>query len=106
MAPKHSTITGTARHRGADDGVLATRVPRQAIRAGAEGAPLFEELAREWTARGATVPGEPDPLWQRLVSWEHLQREIADTVRNLHLRGADPSPALPPPAGGTRRRAR
>ncbi|MER6388780.1 hypothetical protein ACFXEL_32630 [Streptomyces sp. NPDC059382] len=103
MAPKHSTTTGTARHRGADDGVLATLVPRQTGRAGAEGAPLFEELAHEWTARGATVPGEPDPLWQRLVSWDHHQREIAATIRDLHLRGADPSPAPLPPGGGTRR---
>ncbi|MCX4545680.1 hypothetical protein [Streptomyces sp. NBC_01565] len=94
MATTHSTPTTTARHRGTGDGARAMRIPRQAAHA-LRSAPLFDELAREWAARGATVPGEPDPAWQRMVSWEHFQREIASVVRDLHLRGPEP---LPEPA--------
>ena len=30
--------------------------------------PLFNEMAASWTALGRTVPGNPDPEWDRLVS--------------------------------------
>ncbi|MGW7192858.1 hypothetical protein [Streptomyces sp. NPDC054838] len=84
MTTTRSTLTTTARHRAAD---------------AAGSAPLFDELAREWAARGATVPNRPDPTWLRLISWEHFQRETAATVRDLHLRGAEPAPD-PLPADG------
>ncbi len=73
------------------------RIPRQPAHA-LRSAPLYDELAREWAARGATVPGLPDPVWQQLVSWEYFQREIAAVVRDLHLRGAEPvpEPGAPP----------
>ncbi|MEU7064512.1 hypothetical protein ACIA6C_23560 [Streptomyces sp. NPDC051578] len=91
MTTTHSTPTTSARHRAADDGVRSLFVPRQPSHA-AGSAPLFDELAREWAARGATVPNRPDPTWLRLVSWEHFQRETAATVRDLHLRGPEPAP--------------
>ncbi|KPI31898.1 hypothetical protein OV450_1629 [Actinobacteria bacterium OV450] len=91
MTTTRSTLTTTARHRAADDGDRPLYVPRQATPA-AGSAPLFEGLAREWAARGATVPGRPDPTWRRLISWEHFERETATTVRNLHLRGPEPVP--------------
>ncbi|GAA3006743.1 hypothetical protein Sfulv_50030 [Streptomyces fulvorobeus] len=47
--------------------------------------PLYSRLAEEWTARGATIPCHPDPLWQRLVSVEHFRRETESTLRRLHL---------------------
>lgn len=64
-----------------------------------QSAPLYARLAAEWTARGATVPGMPDPLWQRLISAEHFERETESTLRRLHL-AADPAPplCLPDPA--------
>ncbi|MET9888339.1 hypothetical protein ABZZ20_35535 [Streptomyces sp. NPDC006430] len=99
MTTTRSTFTVTARHRAPDDWVRATRVPRQPAHA-AGGAPLFDELAREWAARGATVPGQPDPAWRRLVSWEHFRHETETTVRNLHLRGAEPTPEPAPPSAG------
>ncbi|MEU9026314.1 hypothetical protein AB0D46_02015 [Streptomyces sp. NPDC048383] len=52
-----------------------------------ESTPLYARLAEEWAARGATVPCCPDPLWQRLVSAEHLWRETESTLRQLHLAG-------------------
>ncbi|MYT23953.1 hypothetical protein GTW69_27335, partial [Streptomyces sp. SID7760] len=54
----------------------------------------------EWTARGATVPGRPDPVWRELISWEHFERETAATVRDLHLRGPEPVP-VPVPAAAS-----
>ncbi|MFD6185777.1 hypothetical protein [Streptomyces goshikiensis] len=97
MATTHSPPTTTARHRGTDDGARAMRIPRQPAHA-LRSAPLYDELALEWAARGATVPGEPDPTWQQMVSWEYFQREIAAVVRDLHLRGAEPvpDPGAPP----------
>ncbi|MEU9177094.1 hypothetical protein AB0C90_09620 [Streptomyces sp. NPDC048550] len=94
MTTTRSTLATTARHRAApDDGGRPPYVPtaRQPAHA-ATAAPLFEQLAREWAARGATVPGRPDPAWRRLVSWEHFERETAATVRDLHLRGPEPAP--------------
>ncbi|MFG2985576.1 hypothetical protein ACGFYQ_30690 [Streptomyces sp. NPDC048258] len=35
----------------------------------------------------------PDPLWQRLISAEHFERETESTLRRLHL-AADPTPPL------------
>lgn len=49
--------------------------------------PLYTQLAAKWAARGATVPCLPDPLWQRLTSIEHLERETETTLRQLHLAG-------------------
>ncbi|MFF4852240.1 hypothetical protein [Streptomyces sp. NPDC001194] len=98
MTTTRSTLTTTARHRAAaDDGgrPLYVPTPRQPAHAAAS-APLFEQLAREWAARGATVPGRPDPAWRRLISWEHFERETAATVRDLHLRGPEPVPAPVP----------
>lgn len=91
MTTTRYTPTPTARHRAAADGARPLHVPRQPTHAAAA-APLFEQLAREWAARGATVPGLPDPAWRRLVSWEHFERETAATVRDLHLRGPEPTP--------------
>ncbi|MFB7981039.1 hypothetical protein [Streptomyces vinaceus] len=98
MTTTRSTLTPTARHRAAaDEGgrppyVPAPRPPAHAAAA----APLFEQLAREWAARGATVPGRPDPTWRKLISWEHFERETAATVRDLHLRGPEPVPVAVP----------
>lgn len=47
--------------------------------------PLYSRLAEEWSAHGATVPCRPDPLWQRLVSFEHFRRETESTLRRLRL---------------------
>ncbi|MER7466887.1 hypothetical protein [Streptomyces sp. NPDC097981] len=91
MTTTRSTPTTKARHRAADDGARPLHIPRQPTYA-AVAAPLFEQLAREWAARGATVPGRPDPAWRRLVSWEHFERETAATIRDLHLRGPEPTP--------------
>lgn len=55
--------------------------------------PLYARLAAEWTARGAAVPGMPDPLWQRLISAEHFERETESILQRLHL-AADPTPPL------------
>ncbi len=68
---------------------------RHARRGGPEdqSAPLYARLAAEWTARGAAVPGMPDPLWQRLISAEHFEQETESTLRRLHL-AADPTPPL------------
>lgn len=59
-----------------------------------QGTPLYTQLAKEWAARGATVPCRPDPLWQRLASPEHLRHETESTLRQLHLAG-DPHPTDP-----------
>ncbi|WP_053688345.1 hypothetical protein [Streptomyces sp. WM6372] len=104
MTTTRSTLATTARHRAAaDDGdrPLYVPTPRQPAHA-AVSAPLFEQLAREWAARGATVPGRPDPAWRRLISWEHFERETAATVRNLHLRGPEPVPVPASPANPPR----
>ncbi|WP_327299166.1 MULTISPECIES: hypothetical protein [unclassified Streptomyces] len=45
--------------------------------------PLYSELAAQWMARGATVPGAPDPEWQRLVSYEALLVEVESVLRDL-----------------------
>ncbi|TXS60285.1 hypothetical protein EAO69_41520, partial [Streptomyces sp. me109] len=63
--------------------------------------PVYTQLAKEWAARGATVPCRPDPLWQRLASPDHLRHETESTLRQLHLEGnahpADRTPDLPQP---------
>ncbi|MFF1519525.1 hypothetical protein [Streptomyces sp. NPDC058305] len=46
-----------------------------------QGTPVYSQLAREWAARGATIPCRPDPLWQRLASPEHLQHDTDSTTR-------------------------
>lgn len=56
-----------------------------------QGTPLYTQLAEEWAARGATVPGLPDLLWQRLASSEHLRRETESTMRQLRPAG-EPRP--------------
>ncbi|MFD7838511.1 hypothetical protein [Streptomyces sp. NPDC059761] len=102
MTTTRSTLATPARHRAAaDDGDRPPYVaaPRQPTHA-AVSAPLFEQLAREWAARGATVPGWPDPAWRRLISWEHFERETAATVRDLHLRGPEPVPVPVPASTG------
>lgn len=60
------------------------RIPGEATD---QGTPLYTQLAEGWAARGAAVPGLPDPLWQRLASSEHLRRETESTLRQLHLAG-------------------
>lgn len=50
-----------------------------------QGTPVYSQLAREWAARGATIPCRPDPLWQRLASPEHLRHDTDSTLRHLHL---------------------
>ncbi|MET9962273.1 hypothetical protein ABZ128_24985 [Streptomyces sp. NPDC006326] len=66
----------------------ASGIPRQPRHPAAGRTPLFDTLARDWAARGATVPGTPDPVWERLVSWEHLRWETECTLRSLHLQGS------------------
>ncbi|MFF0190892.1 hypothetical protein [Streptomyces sp. NPDC005244] len=46
---------------------------------------MYSQLAREWAARGATIPCRPDPQWQRLASPEHLRHDTDSTLRQLHL---------------------
>ncbi|MFE4257789.1 hypothetical protein [Streptomyces sp. NPDC056883] len=93
-----------ARHRAPDrvPAALARGIPRQQSGSPAPsgGAVVFEQLAREWEARGATVPGRPDPLWERLITYAHFQRETDATLRSLRLDGAEPPPA--PAAAGPR----
>lgn len=79
---------------------MAGGIPRQqsGSAALAGGPAVFEQLAREWEARGATVPGRPDPLWERLITYAHFQRETDATLRSLRLDGAEPTPdPLPAP---------
>ncbi|GAA2930116.1 hypothetical protein GCM10010518_16090 [Kitasatospora cinereorecta] len=52
--------------------------------------PMYGQLIRLWTARGSTLPGVPDPEWQRLVSYRHHQEETERTLRILHLRDTTP----------------
>ncbi|MEU7553715.1 hypothetical protein AB0B01_15440 [Streptomyces sp. NPDC044571] len=63
-------------------------VPWQPMHSAGSRTPLFDTLARDWAARGATVPGTPDPVWERLASWEHLRWETECTLRSLHLQGS------------------
>ncbi|MFC5909209.1 hypothetical protein [Streptacidiphilus monticola] len=46
--------------------------------------PIYRELAALWLRQGRTVPGEPDPHWDRLAAaperWE-LTRRPAASVR-------------------------
>ncbi|GAA0673213.1 hypothetical protein GCM10010193_27380 [Kitasatospora atroaurantiaca] len=30
--------------------------------------PIFAELIRQWQADGRTLPGRPDPQWERIAS--------------------------------------
>ncbi|WP_405783238.1 hypothetical protein [Streptomyces sp. NBC_00859] len=65
--------------------------------------PLYYELAAQWTARGATVPGAPDPEWQRLVSYQSLLFEVESVLRDLRPHRAPetlPRPQQPAPGGG------
>lgn len=104
MGTPHAVSPYPARHRAPERIPAATArgIPRQqsggAVPLG--GAALFDQLAREWEARGATVPGRPDPLWERLITYAHFQRETDATLRSLRLDGAAPAPA--PPAAGPR----
>lgn len=95
MSSGRDTRAGSGKRRA------APRLPEQArrqfvrgpaharIQTSAEAAdqdtPLYARLAEEWAGRGATVPCRPDPLWQRLVSSEHLRQETSRTLRRLHL---------------------
>lgn len=106
MGTPHAVSPSPARHRAPErsPAVPARAIPRQqsgrAVPVG--GAALFEQLAREWEARGATVPGRPDPLWERLITYAHLQRETDATLRSLRLAGDEPAPVpaqAPAPAG-------
>ncbi|CAM5661960.1 hypothetical protein SAVIM338S_06797 [Streptomyces avidinii] len=96
-----------ARHRAPERGpaVPARGIPRQQSGSTATGggAVVFDQLAREWESRGATVPGLPDPLWDRLITYEHFQRETDATLRSLRLDRADPAPAPLVPAPRWRR---
>ncbi|WP_328316015.1 hypothetical protein [Streptomyces sp. NBC_00388] len=57
--------------------------------------PLYSELATQWTARGATVPGAPDPEWQRLVSYESLLAEVESVLSDLRPHRAPQTRLLP-----------
>lgn len=57
--------------------------------------PLYSELAAQWTARGATVPGAPDPEWQRLVSYDALIVEVESVLRDLRPHRAQETRLLP-----------
>lgn len=110
MGTTHATGSpSVARHRAPERGpaVPAARgIPRQqqgSTTAGGGGSVVFDQLAREWEARGATVPGLPDPLWDRLITYEHFQRETDATLRSLRLDRADPPPAPVVPAPRWRR---
>ncbi|MBT2408525.1 MULTISPECIES: hypothetical protein [unclassified Streptomyces] len=91
---QYAAPASTARHRAPDGPSSLPGIPRQQTGSGLEAgrAPLFDQLAREWQARGATVPGLPDPVWDELISYKHFQRETQDTLRSLHLDSADPPP--------------
>ncbi|MFI7503535.1 hypothetical protein ACIBVL_34695 [Streptomyces sp. NPDC049687] len=51
--------------------------------------PLYAALASEWEARGAVLPGAPDPDW-RFASWPVMDAEVCRTLRNLRLQRAVP----------------
>lgn len=96
MGTPHAVSPSPARHRAPERVPAAmARVPRQqsGSAAASGGAVVFEQLAREWEARGATVPGRPDPLWERLITYAHFQRETDATLRSLRLDGAEPEPS-------------
>lgn len=69
---KHSCSPAHARGQASDEAMNGST-------------PLYSRLAEEWSAEGAAVPCRPDPLWQRLVSFEHFRRETESTLRRLHL---------------------
>lgn len=105
MGTTHAASPSPARHRAPDRGSAGTvrGIPRQQSPLGsppvgraAGGSVVFDQLAREWEARGATVPGLPDPLWDRLITYEHFQRETDATLRSLRLDRAEPPPPAPP----------
>ncbi|MFZ3474653.1 hypothetical protein ACODT3_02805 [Streptomyces sp. 4.24] len=108
MGTPHAVSPSPARHRAPErsPATAARGIPRQhsGRSAPAGGAALFEQLAREWEARGATVPGRPDPLWDRLITYAHFQRETDATLRSLRLDGAEPPAAATTagPAAGPR----
>ncbi|MFE4635330.1 hypothetical protein ACFRJ1_18420 [Streptomyces sp. NPDC056773] len=97
MGTPHAVSPSPARHRAPEraPAALARGIPRQQSGSAAPsgGAVVFEQLAREWEARGATVPGRPDPLWERLITYAHFQRETDATLRSLRLDAAAPPPA-------------
>ncbi|WP_371619358.1 hypothetical protein [Streptomyces sp. NBC_00454] len=107
MGTTHAASPSLARHRAPDRAPSGTvrGIPRQQSPGGsppagraAGGAAVFDQLAREWEARGATVPGLPDPLWDRLITYEHFQRETDATLRSLRLDRAEPQPPPLTPA--------
>ncbi|MFF3209117.1 hypothetical protein ACFYYB_00510 [Streptomyces sp. NPDC002886] len=98
MGTPHAVSPSPARHRAPErtPAAMARGIPRQQSGSGAApsgGAVVYEQLAREWEARGATVPGRPDPLWDRLITYAHFQRETDATLRSLRLDGAESPPA-------------
>ncbi|MGW7441560.1 hypothetical protein [Streptomyces sp. NPDC054849] len=86
-----SLIPPQIQPHAAGSGRHARRVGTQDV--ADQSAPLYARLAAEWTARGAMVPGLPDPLWERLISPEHFARETESILRRLHF-AADPTPPL------------
>ena len=84
----HAHLPEQTRRKPSDPTHTYGQTPAEASN---QGTPLYAQLAEEWAARGATVPGRPDPLWQRLASAEHFKHETESTLRQLHLAG-DPRP--------------
>lgn len=81
------------------EGTPRTPVARPPAEAQDQGTPVYTQLAKEGAARGATIPGRPDPLWQRLASPEHLRNETESTLHQLHPEGnTHPADRTPQPA--------
>ncbi|CAD5977688.1 protein of unknown function [Streptomyces sp. KY70] len=74
---KHSCSPAHAREQASDEAMNGST-------------PLYSRLAEEWSSEGAAVPCRPDPLWQRLVSFEHFRRETEGTLRRLRLEAEAP----------------
>ncbi|WP_161789976.1 hypothetical protein [Streptacidiphilus neutrinimicus] len=54
-------------------------MPSQAVRSGET--PLYEQTVAQWESLGRTVPGRPDPEWDRLTAGPGQRRRVLPSPR-------------------------